>query len=93
VRELAEFGWDSEEELVTLDKFHVTNMLNDYLAERRVASEIRTWAEAIEGRDDIGFSETFHEELKDAIFQLANPELSYSLSPLLAKKILGMLQS
>lgn len=92
-KELAEFGWDSDEELIMLDRNHVSTMLTHYLEGRRGAAEIRSWAETIEGRDDIGFSEECHAVLQDAIFQLANPELGYALSPLLAQKILRMLQS
>jgi hypothetical protein len=91
-KELTEFEWDSDKELVMLDQTHVTAILTGYLEGRRTASEIRSWAETIEGRDDIGISSQYHTALQDAIFQLANPELGHVLSPLLAQKIIGKLQ-
>lgn len=92
-RELAAFGWDSEEELATLDRPHVVAILTDYLAGRRTASEVRAWAEAIEGRDDIGMAGDSEAMLRDTIFRLANPELDHALSPLLAQKLLRELQA
>jgi hypothetical protein len=67
-------------------------VLTDYLAGRRTASEVCKWAETIEGRDDIEIAKDSFFLLQDTIFQLANPELGYALSPLLAKKILGTLK-
>jgi hypothetical protein len=90
--ELREFGWDSDEELVILDRTHVIAILDDYLAGRREAPEVCSWAEAIEGRDDIGLAEECHTVLKDVIFQLANPGLGCELSPLLARKLIGDLR-
>ena len=88
-RELSEFEWDSEEELEVLMPGHVIALLGDYLSGCRAPSEIRRWAETIEGRDDIGFAAESEGVLKNAIFELANPELAHALSPLLARKILA----
>jgi hypothetical protein len=92
-KELAEFEWDSDEELAILDRTHVIAMLTDYLGGRRSSAEVRAWAETIEGRDDIGISDEFHATLQHAIFQLANPELDHVLSPLLARKLVRELQA
>jgi hypothetical protein len=90
--EIATFGWDSEEEFVSVERADVTRILDDYTAGRRSASDVRAWAEAIEGRDDIGFVGADEVLLRDAIFELANPKLSYALTPLLAKHLLQKLR-
>lgn len=93
VRELAEFGWDSEREIEVLRPCHLIAVLNDFIAGRRTASEVQSWAEAIECRDDIGLDAESKDVLKDAVFELANPEITRALSPLLAQKILARLSS
>ena len=90
---LALFEWDSDDELVTVDCADVTRMLEDYVTGRRLASDIRAWAETIEGRDDIGLAPASEPLLREAIFQLANPELGHALTPVLAQKLLRELQS
>ena len=92
-KELAAFEWDSEEELVTVDRSDVSDLLQDYIAGHRSGSDVRAWAEAIEGRDDIGLAATYEEALRDTIFELANPELSHALTPLLAQHLLRRLQA
>jgi hypothetical protein len=91
-RELATYGWDSEEELVTVAPADVIRVLEEYTAGRRLASDVRAWAEAIEGRDDIGLAAADEEVLRDTIFELANPELGHALTPLLAQQLLRKLQ-
>jgi len=90
--ELAEFGWDSEIELVTLNWQHVTAMLNDFISGHRSAAEIRRWAETIEGREDIALASENAKQLRDAIFELAHPELGYALSPMLARRLIKTLE-
>ncbi len=92
-KELAAFEWDSEAELVTVDPSDVSKMLEDYIAGRRSGSDVRAWAEAIEGRDDIGLAAVYEEVLNDTIFELANPELSHALTPLLAQELLRRLRA
>ncbi len=92
-KELATFGWDSEVELVTVCCSDVRKMLEDYIAGRRSGSDVRAWAEAIEGRDDVGLAAADEEVLRDTIFELANPELSHALTPLLAQQLLRRLQA
>jgi len=92
VRELATFEWDSEQKIAVLLRRHIVTVLNDFLAGRRTAADICSWAEAIETRDDIGFEPGAENVVRDAIFTLANPALSFALSPLLAQKLLRELE-
>ncbi len=91
IHDLAQFGWDSDKELVTLRRDHVASILSEYLAGRCSASDVRIWAETIEGRDDIGIEQPFFASLQEIIFQLANPELGYELSALRARNFIGQL--
>jgi len=77
---LAEFGWDCEEELVLLRCDHVAAMLRRFLSGEISGRNVSDWADAVEGRDDIGFDEGDEEILTDVIYELANPELTRALS-------------
>ena len=78
---LAEFGWDCEEELVLLRCDHVAAMLRQFLSGEISDLNISDWADAVEGRDDIGFDDGDEDILTDVIYELANPELTRPLSP------------
>ena len=71
---LESFPWDSPHELVSLTKLDVVSVVRRFLAGEISKKELQSWAEAIEGRDDIRFDE----RAKEAIFELATPELAGS---------------
>lgn len=78
--ELSEFGWDSEDELVSLTLIDAERAVASYRSGKISAGALESWAEAIEGRDDVGF-EAHHEELlRRLIFELANPLVVRELS-------------
>ncbi|RLC12083.1 MAG: hypothetical protein DRI57_18120 [Deltaproteobacteria bacterium] len=78
---LAEFGWDCEEEPVLLRCDHVAAMLRQFLSGEISGRDVSDWADAVEGRDDIGSDEGDEDILTDVIYELANPELTRPLSP------------
>lgn len=59
---LRQFPWDSEQELVTLRKQHIASILERYTQSSLTEAEVEAWANAIEGRDDLGL-EPGQEEL------------------------------
>lgn len=77
---LAEFGWDSEDELVLLRCDHVTAVSERFLRGEIPAGDVSDWADALESREDIGFEDGCGEILADVIYELANPELTRSFS-------------
>jgi hypothetical protein len=95
VPELAAFGWDSDVELVRLDKQHIRKVLERFIKGEAgfSARDVQAWAEAIEGRDDIGFEGGAEGLLKRIIFDLANPEITLKLTPPVAKEFLNLLAS
>ena len=84
LRELAGFPWDSEEELETLRPPQVIGILRRYASGTLGAGEVEKWANAVEGRDDIGFEANHRALLQEVIFTLANPALQGALSETLA---------
>lgn len=77
VSRLAEFPWDSDAELVSLapeDFYHVLSLFKQGTLS---AVEVENWANALEGRDDVGISSPLAQEL---LYELANPLLSQPLS-------------
>jgi hypothetical protein len=78
--ELAGVAWDSEEELVTLQPAHVIEVLSRFQSARLSAEDVERWANAIEGRDDIGCEDESRALLKETMFDLANPDLQGALT-------------
>lgn len=68
--------WDSDAELVILRVADVRHALTEFRDERLTANDIEQWAEAVEGREDIGFEPGQEDRLKHFLFEAANPELS-----------------
>lgn len=80
--ELRRHEFDSLEPLAKLDRGDVVRILERFLRCEITAEDVEEWAEAIELRDDIEVSD---EELKEAIFDLANPVLQGALTALHAE--------
>ena len=77
---LSQYPWDSEVELVLLSRTHIVSVLERFISGSLSAAEVEGWANAIEGRDDIGFETKSRELLKEAIQELANPALTHELT-------------
>jgi hypothetical protein len=82
---LARFGWDSEDEPVTLTRADALRVLRGYLNGRLTNEDVRRWAEALEGREDLGRETGFEKLLTEFLFELATPELAGPLTPELAQ--------
>jgi hypothetical protein len=80
LQRLRAFGWDSDEHLVTLTREDLQRVLDRFLQQKLSAAGVELWANAIEGRDDIGFEEGFEAIIKDTVFQLATPEITKTLT-------------
>lgn len=75
--ELAEFPWDAEFELAQLLPSHLCDVLRQFLIGVMSAQDVESWANAVEGRDDIAVSVG---SVQDALHELANPELTEPLT-------------
>ena len=78
---LADFGWDSDDDLDVLTRADVIQILQRYQAGELPATDCRRWAEALEGRDDLGFEDGWEDTLKELLLEIATPELTEPLTP------------
>jgi hypothetical protein len=88
INALSAFPWDSNSELVFLSTDHITKVLNRYLNGQISELEVESWANTIEGRDDIGLEIQHPKLLRDIIHELANPLLTRSLNYKIAHELL-----
>lgn len=77
---LGAFPWDSEEELSFLSLDHIRGVLDRYLGGFLTADEVESWANLIEGRDDIGVDPVHHELIQQVLHELANPLITQPLN-------------
>lgn len=89
---LAQQHWDSDAEMVTLDRAHLAAVLRRYLGGDLDATTLEVWANAIELRDDIGLADD-DQLLRDLMFELANPEVTAPLSRQRTEIMLGSLSA
>ena len=79
------FGWDSDEDLVTLRASHVMAVLRRFLAGELSADHVEVWADGLEVREDIGFAG----DTLDLIFRLANPDMNGAITPSVAEALIA----
>ena len=91
--QLAEFGWDSEEEFVVLEGKYISIVLEKYLENAVSGDDVGHWANSIECREDIGRPESKpnREVIDSVIYELANPNLTQALSRNRAHELLSKL--
>lgn len=76
--QLSALPWDSDEE-IPLTKSAAKSVLERYISDRISLEILVEWANLIEGRDDICFDPSCSQDLKQFVFDLANPDLQGSL--------------
>lgn len=89
--ELNKFGWDSDEELGNLKRQHLLNVLEKYQKEKIDEAEVEEWANAIEGREDIGRETSYEDLINQVLYELANPYITEPLSKERAKILIARL--
>jgi hypothetical protein len=72
------FPWDHDEDLYTIGRPDARAALAKFTAGEISADELLQWAEAIECREDVGFTDDLVSKL---IFALATPEINEPISP------------
>ena len=85
-RRLRAFPWDSDAELIVLGPVDLIHVLDLYLHGVLASTEVEEWAEAIEGRDDVGYESPHGDTIKQIVFELANPLLTRQLEPSRARE-------
>ena len=83
LEQLGRYPFDSEVGLVELRSTHIAATLERFIIGELGASEIESWANAIECRDDIELAQ--NSQAREAIHELANPLLTQPLTKLRAQ--------
>ena len=86
--ELAQFAWDVDKPLLPLSRLDIQNILTRFISHELSASQVESWADLIECRDDIDLSGEAG-TLAEIIFRLANPSLREPISIEFAHEILN----
>jgi hypothetical protein len=77
---LNRLGWDSSTEIIPLTRSNVVTILQRFLDREITAQEVEDWANAIEGREDLGLEQGHEDVLQQVLFELANPLITRSLN-------------
>ncbi|HJV00279.1 MAG TPA: hypothetical protein VJ752_07000 [Burkholderiaceae bacterium] len=85
---LAAMGWDYDGLPVLLTENHIAAVLRRFLAGGLSPMEVDTWANAVEGRDDIAAASASEHRISAVIHELANPALYQPLTPARASALL-----
>lgn len=80
VAAVRELPWDSDDELVLLGRANVVALLQRYQRGELGPAELEVWANAIEGREDIGAEPGDEDLLRVFVFETANPLLAEPIS-------------
>ncbi len=84
--------WDSDRPLVELSRRGMRDVLKAAAFGKIPAAHIESWADLIEGREDIGREPGSEALLNEALFELANPALSGAAIDALVQKWLRRLE-
>lgn len=80
VAAVLELPWDSDIEVTLLEQVHVSALLQRYLRHELSQADLEVWANAVEGREDIGLESAHEELLRAFVFETANPSLVEPIS-------------
>ena len=73
---LASYPWDwTGNPLVVVTRADIAAIIERWSAGELSAEQVEGWATALEGRDDVGYEMPEEDELRDLVFELANPTL------------------
>lgn len=89
VSRMSQFPWDSEEALALLTPAHLERALVLFMRNKLSVSDIETWANALECREDLDSSTPVVDEV---LYELANPLLTHALSLQRATHLLSVLK-
>ncbi len=78
---LRELGWDADDELAQLSRNHLISVLEAVDSGRLSQTDVEAWANAIEGRDDVGREHGHEAVVSEALHWLANPMLEGEATP------------
>ena len=81
---VAAFPCSSDEELITLRAADVQSVLRRFIEGGLTAQDVAAWANALEMREDVGYSA----EVADALFVLSTPAINGALTRQVAEEMI-----
>lgn len=93
VRELSALPWECDHDLLVVRPHHLIEVLGRLTRGSLTAEQVESWADAIEGREDVGFEEATGQVVKAALFDLANPQMQGELTAEVADRWLARLRA
>lgn len=90
ISRLAELSWDANADLVELRPEHCSNVISQFIRSAIAGPDVEAWANAIECREDVRIKTPL---VGEVLHELANPVLTYSLSPGRGEFLLSRLQN
>ena len=90
VRELNRISGESDTDLVALTLGHIQSVLHRFLGGELSARDVENWADAIEVRDGISTAPG-PIDLRQVIFELANPQINQPITHALAEQLMAYL--
>ena len=89
--DLAKFKWDFQGDGVELTAKHLSGVLKRYLDGELREIDVETWANMVEGRDDVEYGNLEAAIAQNILHELANPALNYGLDRNRAVSLLSAL--
>lgn len=89
-KSLSHYSWDSEKPLLEIDEETFISILERCIAGEITLDALSEWANAIECREDLDFS---NPELQEIIFELANSEINEAITKEKLREIATKLKS
>ena len=87
IEELSQYHFDSEP-LAVLTKQHIVTVLERYLKDTILASEVEYWIDAVEMRDDIDYETGYEGVIGETLFKLSQQQINEILDNDMAKQII-----
>lgn len=89
--ELGNFPWDSQDALADLTRANVVSVLERFFRREISADQVEQWANALEGREDVGYEGGNRSLVREVLHELANPVLTRALTPETAQEWIARL--
>jgi hypothetical protein len=88
-KELSQYPWDIEKPLLKINTDDLINVLKRSLNNEINFETLTNWANIIECREDLDFP---NDEIKEIIFELANPEINGEMTKERLNEIISELE-
>ncbi|MBX7229849.1 MAG: hypothetical protein K1X48_09615 [Burkholderiaceae bacterium] len=89
--EVKRLDWDFDGSSINMDVKHICGVLLRYINGELTTQDVESWANLVEGREDIDFESSHATVMDECIYELANPYLTSVLSVERAGELIQLL--